>query len=258
MTIVASVKVYDGIVLGSDSATQIMGRDPQGKIVIFKTYENARKLFQYLDFPIGILSYGIGNIEKKSIETLLLEFERTINIGPYPSIQQLSEALFTFFNKKYHDWIKQIQTQDKHILGFFIAGYSPESPLAEEWEFVFPISDKPKSVRPIDQFGSSWRGVSIPFTRLYFGFDPRLKDKLKDLGVSETIIDQAFKEFGSNVIYDGMPVQDAIKFVEFILKTTIGLAYFEIGPPSCSEPIDIVVIDSKKQFHWISEKKLHL
>ncbi len=55
-----------------------------------------------------------------------------------------------------------------------------------------------------------------------------------------------------------MPVQDAVKFVEYILKTTIELAYFEIGPKSCSEPISIAVIDSKRNFKWIRENILHL
>ena len=36
MSIVACVKVQDGIALGCDSATQISGRDPQGNIGVLK------------------------------------------------------------------------------------------------------------------------------------------------------------------------------------------------------------------------------
>ena len=36
MSITACVKVYDGIALGSDSATQVTGRDPQGNISVLK------------------------------------------------------------------------------------------------------------------------------------------------------------------------------------------------------------------------------
>ncbi len=192
MSIIASVKVCDGIVLGSDSATQIMGRDPQGNIGVLKVYENAKKLFKYNEYPIGILTHGIGNIEKKSIETLLLEFERNKSSKmEEPHLENFSQDLFNFFHAKYNDSFNQLPNEKKPVLAFFIAGYSPSSPLAEEWEFLLPRDEKPKLVRPLDQFGASWRGISIPFTRLYFGFDPRVKNKLKQLGVSDNIIEDS-------------------------------------------------------------------
>ena len=58
-------------------------------------------------------------------------------------------------------------------------------------------------------------------------------------------------------MYDGMPVQDAINFVKFILKTTIDYVSFEIGPPSCSEPIQTSVIN-EEGFNWVMEPSPHL
>ena len=55
MTIVASVKVRDGLVLGTDSMTQISAPTPEGEIQILKAYSNARKLFQIKDAPIGVM-----------------------------------------------------------------------------------------------------------------------------------------------------------------------------------------------------------
>jgi len=55
MTIVAAVKVRDGLILGTDSMTQITVQTPQGPQVL-KAYSNARKLFQIGDRRIGVMT----------------------------------------------------------------------------------------------------------------------------------------------------------------------------------------------------------
>jgi len=257
MSIVACVKVHDGITMGADSATQVTGRDSQGRVAVFKIYKNSKKIFDLQDSSIGILTYGIGNIGKKSIQTLLRDFDKEHPYGKSNyTVEAIVKDLYEFFKEVYEDQYKDLKIELKPILGFFIAGYSKDQPLGEEWEFIIPKQEY-KQVRPPDQFGSSWRGVSVPFTRLYFGFDPRAKEELaKKTGAKKEIIDKTLDQFKSNVIYDGMPVKDALQFVEFILKTTIGLASFEIGAESCSEPIHTAVIDPEKGFQWIKKPEL--
>lgn len=254
MTIVACVKVYDGIILGADSATQIMGKDPQGNMAVLKTYQNAKKLFQFQELPIGILTYGIGNIEKKSIETLLRDFDRDnpVSSGSEYRVEDLTKKLFNFFKDIYDQKFGAIaEERKKPVLGLFISGYSHLSTEGEEWEFILPVHTEPNQVRGPDEFGSSWRGASIPFTRLYFGMDPRAKKDLIDSGFDENVMKKIFDKYKSPVVYDGMPVKDAVEFVKFILRTTIGLSSFEIGAPSCSEPINIAIIGPKKGFNQL-------
>ena len=43
MTIAISLKVNDGVVLASDSATTILGGDPTGRTGVINIYENANK-----------------------------------------------------------------------------------------------------------------------------------------------------------------------------------------------------------------------
>jgi hypothetical protein len=254
MTIIASVKVYDGIILGADSATQIMGQDANGNNVVLKTYQNAKKLFQYRDRPVGLLTYGIGNIGKKSIETLLREYDlqNTVAVSPNSDVEGISRDLLTFFSNAYNQFYGHITDESKKpILGFYIAGYSPILALGEEWEFIIPRDTEPKKVRERELFGSSWRGISIPFTRLYFGYDPRVLNDLISLGIPEPQLRQIFSKYQASVIYDGMPVKDAVEFVKFILKTTIGLSSFETGAVSCSEPILIASITPKEGFQYL-------
>jgi hypothetical protein len=64
------------------------------------------------------------------------------------------------------------------------------------------------------------------------------------------------QRYESPVIYDGMPVQDAINFVVFILQTTIGLATFESGVPSCGGPSQIATVLPEDGFQWVKEPAL--
>jgi len=257
MTIIASVKVQDGIALGCDSATQVSGRDPEGKIGVFKVYQNAKKLFQFGNLPLGLLTYGIGNIGKKSIRTVIREFEKGYDFSSNKAYQvkDVAEELLGFMQNAYDKEYLQLDKENQPALGFFISGYSSNSSLGEEWEFVIPAQKEVKLVRPKEQFGSSWRGIAVPFTRLYHGFDPRAINELQESGVSADIIKRLKENYGAKIIYDRMPIKDALNFVEFILKTTIGLSSFEIGAPVCSEPVQIAVID-EDGFEWIKKPTL--
>ena len=94
MTICASVKVRDGLVLGTDSMTQIMGRDQQGRVGPIKSYSNARKLYNIRGCPVGVMTYGIGNLGPHSIQGLIREFCDTEFEST--SVKSISENLFVF------------------------------------------------------------------------------------------------------------------------------------------------------------------
>ena len=138
-----------------------------------------------------------------------------------------------------------------------MAGYSPTQPFPEEWEFRLPQDQQICQVRSPDKFGASWRGIEIPFTRLYKGYDPRIISDLKKMGIAEDAIEQV-KKYESPVVYDGMPVQDAINFVVFILQTTIGISTFEIGVPSCGGPLQVATVLPDTGFQWVKEPNLHI
>lgn len=54
MTFAISLNLPDGIILGVDSAVTLSG--PTG---IIKVFENAQKLFQLGEKPVGIAVYGL-------------------------------------------------------------------------------------------------------------------------------------------------------------------------------------------------------
>jgi len=250
MTICASVKVRDGLVLGTDSMTQIWGQDEAGNRLPIKSYGNARKLFQIGTLPIGVMTYGIGNLGPRSIYGFVRDF--SLGYSGETDVKSVSQKLYEFISEAYHEHFGDTPGP---TLGFFIAGYSPDQAFPEEWEFQLPKDQETRQVRPEERFGSSWRGISIPFTRLYKGYDPRTMEELKRMDVPEEAI-EIVRRYESPVVYDGMPVQDAVNFVIFILQTTIGLSTFELGSPSCGGPLQIATVLPEDGFQWIKEPTL--
>ena len=255
MSIIASVKVYDGLVLAADSMTNIFGQDASGMRAYVQTFQYSNKLFQVSHLPAGICTYGIGNIGPRSIESLINEFcvkNYDAKKASLKGIEEITKELLAFISGFY---IPAYEIEkDKPQLGFLIGGYSPNSPFPEEWEFRFPDLLDVKQVRPLEQYGASWRGTAVPFSRLYRGIDPRAIDHLKDQGITEELLSKVSKDYEIKIVFDGMPVQDAIDLAKFIINTTIGIARFEAGFPSCGGPIDIAVIHPNKKFQWIQKK----
>jgi hypothetical protein len=67
MTVVLTVKIHDGVVLASDSATSLT--DEAGSII--NVYNTANKIFNlYKGLPMASLTWGGGSIGHASISTL--------------------------------------------------------------------------------------------------------------------------------------------------------------------------------------------
>ena len=80
MTIAISIKVNDGVVIASDSATTMVARDPRGNIGIMNIYQNADKIFNLRkETPVGAITWGSGSIGNSSISTLSKDFRNLIN-----------------------------------------------------------------------------------------------------------------------------------------------------------------------------------
>ena len=126
---------------------------------------------------------------------------------------------------------------------------------------MLPRDEEPTPARGAEEFGASWRGVDAPFTRLYKGFDPyvippRLADAGLDDDAQAAVLDAAGLE--TFVVFDGMPVQDAMNFAVFTLDTTIGWSTFAVGYPVCARPLQIAVILPDTGFEWVARPELRI
>jgi hypothetical protein len=273
MSIVACVKVYDGIVIGAESMTQLLanvqvpGAPPgaQHQSLHIKSYSNAQKIFQIARLPIGVLTYGAGNIGNRSMESFVHEFsdEETASNDQQGdrSVQAIASRLLAFMRRHYDPAFANMEEAQRPVTGFYIAGYSPAQHLGSEWEFVLPQAHEVTRVREEHLVGASWRGISVPFTRVFFGADPRIEQILVSLGMNQEAIARFRQVVGtqliSRVAFDGMPLQDAIGFCKFIIDTTIGMATYEIGNPSCGGPVNVAVI-TRSGFEWVSKPQFRI
>jgi len=260
VSIVASVKVHDGIAIGADAMSTILGRDAQGNVGVVKTYEHAEKLFRLGQTPIGVAVYGIGNIGPRSIGSFIHEFGKKLTEPE--DVEKVAADLLAFLRSQYDAQLRdvaQVPAEQRPQLGVLIAGYSPNEPLADEWEFVIPFDQTPRRVRPPGTFGADWRGVSVPFTRLYVGFDPNLPGALAQAGVPADVVQRVMEVAQTTalpIVFDGMPLQDAIDCLAFILRTTVSAARFTAGSASCGGALSIAVIDREHAFRWIKKPDL--
>ena len=266
MTICVSVKTRQGLVLGTDSMSTITAL-VDGQIRVVKTYRNARKLTQIGQLPVGVFTYGVGNIGQRSLYGLITEFCR--QLPDEKAVPDIAKNLSAFIEPEYQKHFGS--GSDEHKLGLYVAGYSPASALPEEWSFEFPDAAQPKPVQSEDSFDVNWRAITIPFMRLHQGFDIRfyamLADKMLKLGISEKAMKSIFSLFKEtiedipltpSIHFASMPIQDAINFAVYVLQTTIGYTTFESVTPSCGGPLQIAVITEDRGFVWVREPQYRI
>ena len=262
MTIVAAVKSRDCLVMGTDSVTQVLQVPEGGKKATFlKSYANATKLFRLGDEDIAIATWGSGNIGARSVGGLILDYAASLDDVP-STIGEVAARLEEYVLPVYRASFSEMPAKDQPVLGFLVGGFSSGQPLSELWEVRFPGgksgSKRTRPVRQQDEFGANWRGIEIPFARLHLGYDPRLLPKLVSVGIPEDTVRETLRGFETPVVFDSMPIQDAIDFARHILRTTIAVSTFEVGVPACGEPLQMAVVLRRKGFQWVDEPRFHV
>jgi 20S proteasome alpha/beta subunit len=258
MTIAITVKVNDGVVLASDSATTMF---VQG--VPYNQYYHADKVFNLKKgLPIGAVTWGAGNIGVASISTLVKDFRRTLtDVGEQYTVQSIGERLRAFLLERQRESYGPEAT-DLPRMGLRVAGYSSGEQLAEEFEFLMGEGEQGASqvqlVRPKEQMGLSWNGQPEAVQRLVLGFSPRIVLALKDLEVPEDEIPKIIAAFRQKtevfVVEQAMPIADAIDLAVFIVTLTAEFSRFSPGLQTVGGPTDIAAITKHEGFKWIKRK----
>jgi len=265
MTIAICIKVNDGIVLATDSASTLS--DKNG---VIKVYENADKLANlYKGLPVGIITWGAGSIGSASTATLIKDFRKrimgfdadpqkwSINKAEY-SIHEIAnkfkEFIFDDIYKKYYS------EQQDFVQGFLIAGYSAHSDMAEAWKIQI-VKDKcfgPERVLDNEKCGINWFGKTEAVVRLVFGIDPMLESVLRKNEIKEEKVQRIMKSvtnsWSTDLISDPMPIQDAVDLGKFLIELTKNYFRFKPGAAIVGGPTEIAAITKHEGFKWITRK----
>lgn len=266
MTVGVAVKVFDGIVLATDSATTIeLGAAGH------QVYNSANKIF-LLDrrYAVGAMTWGLGNVGSASIATIAKDLRRRFmgsdgshadwNLDRGFTVEEVGNRLIDLvWGELYaHEFAGQASAP---VLGFMVAGYSAGSLQAEAWTVQM---DNP-SARPTLEIAagpheSGWMAYAQPeaAVRLLKGFDPQifeaLRPHLDDVELAKVHSVLASQVLDRTVVIPAMPFADALAFAKFLVDTTVGYRRFVLGPDTVGGQVEIAGITRHEGFKWVSRK----
>lgn len=267
MTIAISMKVNDGVVLATDSATTMINVGNDGRRTVTNVYDNANKVFNLMKgLPIGAITWGAGSIGQQSISTLTKVFRKEITDGKLKidmnnyTIKDVAEIFKDFMFQRYDNVFNSLPAEKRPDLGFMVVGYSANQPLAEEYKIDITKGEckGPYLIRDQNQSGVTWNGVVEPITRLFKGRSTFLVQILReaklDDGTINTIIGLCESKLQHLMVNPAMPIQDAIDFAIFLADTTAKYSKFAPGPNTVGGPIEIATITKYEDFKWVKRK----
>lgn len=252
MTIAIALKINDGVVLATDSASSIIGENDNGRSEVIYTYFTADKLFNIKKgSPIGVMTWGHGSINEESISTLAKDFRKELENVDYDSVKQVVNKFIKFLKPK---------LINETSLGFLIAGYSNNQSHPEMFliNIDLGVIQDPIELNKDDPLSISWFGETLFLSRLLLGFDEGVFEILGQHGIGEEdiemIIDDCYQNLQLPLGVPAMPIQDAIDLVKFLADISVNSSKFVPGPQVIGGPIDIAVITKHEGFKWIQRK----
>ena len=266
MTIVVSVRVNDGIVLASDSATTIADAST-GQVI--NVYNHADKVFNLVKgLPIGAMTYGNGSFGPALISTLSKDLRRIftptlsklpteIDPGNY-TISDVAVRCRDFFENEYK--IQYPGGFNNFFMGYRVGGFSSGAALAEAWEVC--VTDQgasgPTDLYLGNRFGVRWAGDTDALDRLILGVSQAIIPALEQSGMSNNDALSIYQDLVANaraeLALPAMPIQDAIELARFLAETAARFAHFTFGAATVGGPIEVATVTKHEGFKWVSRK----
>jgi hypothetical protein len=274
VTIAISIKINDGLVLATDSASTLLGIMPNGQLSVLNVYNNANKLFNLRKgFPIGAITWGAGSIGQSSISTIIKDLrlrfsgedksklDWKLDKDSYTVADVAAQLKKYVFDELYTDIYKDAPQHQKPAIGFIVAGYSAKEPMAEEFQIDIQNGGctGPRSLRKQEDSGATWAGEVEALNRLIMGYATNLYPLLQaQLKVSPSEFSQAVSAIQPQMqipfVLPAMPLQDAIDLAEYMVELTIEFSRHKPGPPTVGGPVEIAAISKHEGFRWVKRK----
>jgi hypothetical protein len=260
MTVIVSVKINDGIVMASDSASTFAN----GQV-----YLNADKIVNLVKgLPIGAMVTGDGGIGNESISTIFKDLRArldgtaghpwAINRGAYTMQEIAARVQDILVNEKVAAW-----PQHNVQMRVRLCGYSANRPLPEIWQLTID-GQKPAVAalnRGENDGGPNWDGEYEPLNRLFLGLGLSFRDAAKKAGfdVDAKQESQIISGLVQPMWTTAMPIQDAIDLARFMVDTTASYVRFRLDqqPKTVGGPIEIATITKHEGFKWVQRKHFY-
>ena len=244
MSLVISTYVPEGIVMASDSrqSINIKGKTPRGRDFKVETVnsDTVTKTFLLKKQKVGISSFGKDLLGGVPIASHIKRFSEEI-LTNEDDVESVARKIIKFMIKEF----KKVDT------GFHICGYKKENKISIPYVFSCNVGRKEIARKNIKKdgslsYGATWSGQGDIISGLIIPVV--IKDKQGNKKVIKPV---------APIAWGAMPLQDAIDFSIFAIRTTIDTIRFQARPKNVGGPIDVLVLtpDFTK---WIQKKELHI
>ncbi len=259
MTVAVNVVVPEGLVFAAD--TRQTFRNERGDIKV--SSEHARKVFQ-LTSKVAAVTWGWGFLTRRDINSLVEEFKLGLDTAPSLPVEEVARQLRRFFVTKYNQEIENKWSQPvpegSYATGFLVGGYDPGETVGKVYECWVP-GEKEWLIQSTDRPGANWRGMEDAISRLVKGYDRRLRQ----LPGFTPELEQELKKGPLDYLtyFGSMPLQDAIDYVIFLIRTTIEMQRFSDGiliepgeSAGCGGTVEVLVVRPQDGVRWIQQQEL--
>jgi hypothetical protein len=194
VTIALVVKVNDGYVLASDSATTVQAQLPQGGVAVANIYNNANKIFNLRKgFPLSAMTWGLGNIGPASIATLAKDLRVRLS-GESPkhkgwalkpdsyTMTEVAARFKEFFYGEHYEPLVKSAGNQTGVLGLSVAGYGAGEDQPQIFQYELSPTGCVETELLVNDTGAQWWGQIDAISRLLLGvsvFTPQALMNLK-------------------------------------------------------------------------------
>lgn len=217
MSVMVTVYLRDCIVMAADSrkCSKYLEEPPRYEVLS----DSVQKLFCIKDNSVGISVCGDAELDGKSIEDFLQQFEMMC-IENTDNVKSIAYKLRDAVKGKY-----------KENIWFDVAGYQSGK------RYVYKIHND-EVTSEVDDMEANMVGVH------WAGDASILKEILE--------IKQLF-----DIDFSNMDNKSGIELADFLADLVCKFHKFQVGIGTCGGPIDILLL-TKEKSTWIRHKKLHL
>lgn len=260
MTVLVSVKINDGVVMATDSASSFAS----GMI-----YNSSRKILHLReDIPVAAMVTGAGGIGNESLATLLKDLGKRF-AGVVPGYQDWTIDPNAYDIHGIALRLRQFLYEEKAVphgsstwSKVRLCGYSAGRPLPEIWEvnMMGDTCPAPSCIQNEQEFGLRWDGEYEALDRLVFGLGTRFNECAIKYGMSnEDVVNlraSLVPDLYELLFVEAMPLQDAVDLARYLVETTIGFVKFSVSRPKVvGGPIEIAAISKHEGFQWMQRSE---
>jgi len=242
MSLVIATYVPEGITMASDSrqSVTISGKNSEGKEFNVETVNSdaVTKTFLLEKQRVGISNFGQDLLGGIPMASHIKRFSEKI-LKDDDDVETVARKLIDFITQEF----------GKVDSGFHVCGYKKDNKVSIPYVFYCHVGRNEilrKNLKPDNSlaYGATWSGQADIISGL---INPVV---LAD----QTGVKKVLRPT-TPIIWDAMPLQDAIDFSVFAIRTTIDTIRFQARSKNVGGPIDVLVI-TPNEAKFIKSKSL--